>query len=507
MVPMRSVPHRVVCLVGLDDGVFPRQCAADGDDVLARDPLTGERDIRSEDRQLLLDAINAASSTSSSPTPASRLLRAAPASRRCRCCELLDALDGTTPSRVRDRVLTEHPLQPFDIRNFDRARSACRPAVHLRPLALARPAPPAGTASRSTLVPRTVAGAALTDVSVDDLVAFFKHPVNGFFRALDYTLPWDVDGSRTTSPSGWTRSRSGRSVSGCSTTCWRASPARRGPHGVSAWHRPTGKAGLDAGRRGASRATPSRRRPSVTAPASPTLDVDVEIDVGAASSAPSARSTSTGWCRPPTRTGPKHRRGVDQAARAEGRRARRGLDGLLFRTGAQSPVSGERALFAAPTIHGRAARPGRDLRRRPARAAAAAVEDVVRVGRMPDEHDPRDAADRGSGERLRRRGRRTRRTSACGRSSRRCPCYSGRHVPARSSTGSTPDSVRSRCGFGGRCSSPGAPVIPFASLAPCPHPQRRPCSRPVLAPARRLRWPASSPGTSPKALRRWTICC
>jgi exonuclease V gamma subunit len=24
MVPMRSVPHRVVCLVGLDDGVFPR---------------------------------------------------------------------------------------------------------------------------------------------------------------------------------------------------------------------------------------------------------------------------------------------------------------------------------------------------------------------------------------------------------------------------------------------------------------------------------------------------
>ena len=56
MVPMRSVPHRVVCLVGLDDGVFPRLGVVDGDDVLARDPMTGERDIRSEDRQLLLDA-------------------------------------------------------------------------------------------------------------------------------------------------------------------------------------------------------------------------------------------------------------------------------------------------------------------------------------------------------------------------------------------------------------------------------------------------------------------
>ena len=60
MVPMRSVPHRVVCLVGLDDGVFPRTQWTDGDDVLARDPMTGERDVRSEDRQLLLDAVLAA---------------------------------------------------------------------------------------------------------------------------------------------------------------------------------------------------------------------------------------------------------------------------------------------------------------------------------------------------------------------------------------------------------------------------------------------------------------
>src|SRR6478735_1002227 len=52
MVPMRSVPHRVVCLLGLDDGVFPRFGLADGDDVLARRPVTGERDVRSEDRQL-----------------------------------------------------------------------------------------------------------------------------------------------------------------------------------------------------------------------------------------------------------------------------------------------------------------------------------------------------------------------------------------------------------------------------------------------------------------------
>src|SRR5690349_20904777 len=60
LVPMRSVPHRVVCVLGLDDGVFPRKTAPDGDDLLQRDPCVGDRDVRSEDRQLLLDALLAA---------------------------------------------------------------------------------------------------------------------------------------------------------------------------------------------------------------------------------------------------------------------------------------------------------------------------------------------------------------------------------------------------------------------------------------------------------------
>ena len=60
MVPMRSVPHRVIALLGLDDGHFPRVAAVDGDDVLLRVPRVGERDRRSEDRQLLLDAVLAA---------------------------------------------------------------------------------------------------------------------------------------------------------------------------------------------------------------------------------------------------------------------------------------------------------------------------------------------------------------------------------------------------------------------------------------------------------------
>ena len=33
-----------------------------------------------------------------------------------------------------------------------------------------------------------------------DLVGFFKDPVKGFFRALEYTLPWDVDGVEDAMP-------------------------------------------------------------------------------------------------------------------------------------------------------------------------------------------------------------------------------------------------------------------------------------------------------------------
>ena len=61
LVPMRSVPHRVVCLLGLDDAAFPRKAPRDGDDIMLADPHVGDRDPRPEDRQMLLDALMAAS--------------------------------------------------------------------------------------------------------------------------------------------------------------------------------------------------------------------------------------------------------------------------------------------------------------------------------------------------------------------------------------------------------------------------------------------------------------
>lgn len=122
LVPMRSVPHRVVCLLGMDDGVFPRVGATDGDDLLARSPQTGERDLRSEDRQLFLDALLAATETLVVTYTGANEYSGQPRPPAVPLGELLDALDATAVSAdgrpVSASVTTRHPLQPFDPRNL-----------------------------------------------------------------------------------------------------------------------------------------------------------------------------------------------------------------------------------------------------------------------------------------------------------------------------------------------------------------------------------------------------
>jgi exodeoxyribonuclease V gamma subunit len=117
MTPMRSVPHRVVALLGLDDGVFPRAGAVDGDDVLARRPLTGERDPRSEDRQLMLDALLAATERLVITYTGANESTGQPRPPAVPLKELLDTLDRTSPGATA-RVVRREPLQSFDPANF-----------------------------------------------------------------------------------------------------------------------------------------------------------------------------------------------------------------------------------------------------------------------------------------------------------------------------------------------------------------------------------------------------
>ena len=194
MVPMRSVPHRVVCLVGLDDGVFPRLDRVDGDDVLARRPMTGERDIRSEDRQLLLDSVCAATETlvitytGNDEHTGHRHPPAVP------LAELIDALDQTTEMPVYEHIVTKHPLQPFDVKNVQPGRLVPGTAFTFDPTALTAAEAAAGRrCAPKPFIAGPLPAPPAEDVALADLLDFFKDPVKGFFRALDCALPWDVE--------------------------------------------------------------------------------------------------------------------------------------------------------------------------------------------------------------------------------------------------------------------------------------------------------------------------
>ncbi len=186
MVPMRSVPHRVVCLLGLDDGVFPRSTSIDGDDILARQPRVGERDRRSEDRQLFLDAILAAKErlvilyTGADERTGAERPPAVPLG------ELLDVLDRTATvpdGKVRDRVLVRHPLQPFDPRNFTAGELATSSPFSFDQASYAGSiAMRGGQSAAPPFLDEPLPELDLEAVELESLVRFFEHPVRAFLR-------------------------------------------------------------------------------------------------------------------------------------------------------------------------------------------------------------------------------------------------------------------------------------------------------------------------------------
>jgi exodeoxyribonuclease V gamma subunit len=189
LVPMRSVPHRVVCVLGLDDGEFPRKARRDGDNLMLRDPHVGDRDARAEDRQMMLDALMAATErlviTYTGADERTNLPRppAVPVG------ELLDTIDRTVahpdgPTReARDAVRVHHPLQPFDERNFVTGKLVSERTWSFDRVSLAGARAVGGPRTDS---PAFLAGELpLTDepvIELSRLVRFLEHPVRFFLR-------------------------------------------------------------------------------------------------------------------------------------------------------------------------------------------------------------------------------------------------------------------------------------------------------------------------------------
>ncbi|MDD1783802.1 exodeoxyribonuclease V subunit gamma [Enterovibrio sp. ZSDZ35] len=60
LMPMRSIPFKVVCLLGMNDGDYPRTIAPVGFDLMAGRTRAGDRSRRDDDRYLFLEALQSA---------------------------------------------------------------------------------------------------------------------------------------------------------------------------------------------------------------------------------------------------------------------------------------------------------------------------------------------------------------------------------------------------------------------------------------------------------------
>ncbi|MGH8213780.1 MAG: exodeoxyribonuclease V subunit gamma [Rhodanobacteraceae bacterium] len=199
MVPLRVVPFRVICLLGMDEAAFPRRDPS-GLDPLSRDARAGKRErgdrsVREDDRLLFLQLIAAARDTlyiswlgrdaHSNETLAPSVVVA----------ELMDVLrerylsqDGAM-REAQDALLPRvQPLHPFDPALFD----AAEPRSYGKEWLAAAGGPEVEAANApffpDTPLPRIEA--VRTAISLDELCRFLLDPARGFLeRGLGLRLP------------------------------------------------------------------------------------------------------------------------------------------------------------------------------------------------------------------------------------------------------------------------------------------------------------------------------
>lgn len=180
MVPMRSIPFKVICLLGMNDTVFPRQERRPGFDLMAASRRMGDRNRRDDDRYLFLETLLSARgilyisyvgmNASNAFVPPSVVVS-----------ELLDHLAGRLgldAAQCESRFVTRHPLQPFSRRYFCGELFTYSSQERALAASLGRATPWAG------LFPRDLEldSEPKEQVELDELIRFFEHPVRALLR-------------------------------------------------------------------------------------------------------------------------------------------------------------------------------------------------------------------------------------------------------------------------------------------------------------------------------------
>ena len=176
LMPMRAIPFEVICLLGMNDGDYPRRSMRSDFDLMGLPGISrpGDRSRRSDDRQMMLEALLSArrmfylswcgrSVRDNSLQPPSVLVS-----------QFRDYLCAGWDASVLDCRTTQHPLQPFSRRYFELDSPLISYASEWR------------TAHEASQEQGSIAAlapfSADVPVTLGFLEQFLKNPVKAFFR-------------------------------------------------------------------------------------------------------------------------------------------------------------------------------------------------------------------------------------------------------------------------------------------------------------------------------------
>ncbi|HEB68185.1 MAG TPA: hypothetical protein ENI88_01050, partial [Desulfobulbus sp.] len=181
MVPMRSVPFKVIWLLGMNDTDYPRSQRPPAFDLMAEEPRLGDRSRRDDDRYLFLEALLSSRGHLSISWVGRDQQENTPLPPSVVVAELRDYIDRAWPSAdaettTSDLLTVEYPLQPFSSRCFNgNPKTASYAEVWLPPTT-----PPDRDIFFTT--PISHPGLETNPVDIIDLVRFWKHPVRFFLQ-------------------------------------------------------------------------------------------------------------------------------------------------------------------------------------------------------------------------------------------------------------------------------------------------------------------------------------
>lgn len=189
LMPMRSIPFKVVCLLGMNDGVYPRTIAPLGFDLMVNDVQKGDRSRRDDDRYLFLEAMLSAQSQLYISYCGRSIKDNSERNPSVLVSELVDYIEQSyvladdvelpleqSSKNVLQHLTTEHPLAPFSRDYFKPDSRLFSYQANWQQALIATP-------SQQSFLDQPLADSAvLEELELVQLIRFFKLPAQYFLN-------------------------------------------------------------------------------------------------------------------------------------------------------------------------------------------------------------------------------------------------------------------------------------------------------------------------------------